>query len=196
MNLLSEVGWHEYAHELHGGTGQGPVSAVELIGMLSRDGLVADAVDLLDLGHLAREPDGDSEMAALLNECHVAVITAAGFPRAVPDIDELGEVQAGVWMEAHSLQDGRRLMIPGDNDPLPNISFWRKRFTDQRLGVVSFLVGADRLITGALSRRSKACLETYDTTNHCGGTAGGCRCELRRRERNGVVRLRCVCAQS
>jgi hypothetical protein len=195
MNLLSVVDWREYRRELHGGSGLGPVPAPVLIDVLSRRRLLADEIDLFDLGHLAREPDGDSEMAALLNQCHVAVIADTGFPQAVPDLDEPGEVQADIWMEAHSLQDGRQLMIPGDSGRLPNVSFWRTRLTDQRLGVVSFVVGADRQVARALFRRNKACLETYDTTDHCGGTPGGCQCELRRRERNGVVRLRCVCAR-
>src|SRR5437868_6270014 len=76
-----------------------------------------------------------------------------------PDLDETAEDQPVTWMEAHGLGDGRQLMIPGEAGTLPTLSFWLRRSTDQRLGVVSFVLGANRQVTEISFRRSKACME-------------------------------------
>jgi hypothetical protein len=193
MNLLSRVAWREYAPQLHDGVGQGVVSARDLLVVLWGNDPLSDAVDFPDLLHIERDDGGDSEMAAVLDVCHVAVLAATEFPEAEADFDEPAEDQHATWMEAHDLGDGRQLMIPGEAGGLPTLSFWHTRSTDQRLGVASFVVGANLQVTDVFFRRSKACMETYDATKRCDGVPGGCQCVLRKRERRGVVRLRCRC---
>jgi hypothetical protein len=193
MNLLSEVAWREHARQLLDGAGQGIVSARDLLVIVWQDYPISDAVDFDDLLHIERDDGGDSEMAAVLDVCHVAVVASTDFPEAEPDLDETAEDQPVTWMEAHGLEDGRQLMIPGEAGTLPTLSFWLRRSTDQRLGVVSFVLEANRQVTEISFRRSKACMETYDTTKRCDGLPGGCECVLRKRERRGVVRLRCRC---
>src|SRR5690242_9564395 len=144
MNLLSEVAWREYARQFHDGVGQGIVSARDLLALVWHSGFISDAVDLDDLLHIERDDGGDSEMAAVLDVCHVAVVASTDFPEAEPDLDETAEDQPVTWMEAHDLGDGRQLMIPGEAGGLPTLSFWLRRSTDRRLGVVSFVPGANR----------------------------------------------------